>query len=133
MAAERPPIPRSEFEEPGSGASDDATDVHFEYQIGQLVSHRRYPYRGVIAGCDPHCRADDNWYQGNRTQPDRDQPWYHVLVHGSHHTTYVAEENLDDDPGQEQVIHPLAKKLFAHYTRAGYIPAEDAAFPDLWD
>ncbi|MFQ5845905.1 MAG: heat shock protein HspQ, partial [Planctomycetota bacterium] len=63
------------------------------FEPGELVRHRRYGYRGVVAGLDPECRAGDEWYQGNLTQPDRRQPWYHVLVHGAQHTTYVAEEN----------------------------------------
>jgi len=102
------------------------------FSVGQLVAHRRYGYRGVIAGWDPECRADETWYWTNRTQPDRDQPWYHVLVHGGHHTTYVAEENLEPYEGGEQVVHPLVKRLFESFGKGRYEPREDTDFPAPW-
>ena len=104
----------------------------FRFNVGELVEHRRYPYRGVVAACDDLCHADDSWYLSNRTQPDRGQPWYHVLVHGSSHTTYVAEENLQEDTGGEQVLNPLTKRFFLHFTRNGYQARPDTHFPDLW-
>ena len=99
---------------------------------GQLVRHKRYGYRGVVGGRDSSCHADDGWYWGNRTQPDRDQPWYHILVHGGAHTTYVAEENLDPYDGAEQVMHPLTKELFASFGSGRYQPREGIAFPAQW-
>ncbi len=100
-----------------------------EFRVGELVQHRHYKYRGVVAAFDDHCQADDQWYLTNRTQPDRDQPWYHVLVHGSSTTTYVAEENLEEDLGGEQVVHPLAKHFFQHFTRKGYETRTDVNVP----
>jgi heat shock protein HspQ len=100
--------------------------------VGQLVSHRRYGYRGVIAGRDPRCRADESWYFSNRTQPERNQPWYHVLVHGGMHTTYVAEENLEPYTGGEQVVHPLTRDLFASFSAGHYQPHEGVEFPAPW-
>ncbi len=49
------------------------------YHPGQIVRHRRYGYRGVVVDSDLTCKADEAWYQSNQTQPDRNQPWYHVL------------------------------------------------------
>ena len=106
--------------------------VGYKFRVGELVQHRHYHYRGVVASQDDHCHADDQWYFSNRTQPGRDQPWYHVLVHGSSTTTYVAEENLEKDLGGEQVVNPLAKDLFLHFTRNGYEVRPDVHFPDLW-
>ena len=106
-----------------------ASDYLFE--IGELVEHKRYGYRGVVAGRDASCRASDDWYEGNRTQPGRDQPWYHVLVHGGEHTTYVAQTNLGPDEGGEQVVHPLSKTLFEHFQGGRYTPREDVRFPEL--
>lgn len=99
---------------------------------GDLVFHRRYRYRGVVAGFDRSCRADEAWYRRNMTQPDRNQPWYHVLVHGADHTTYVAEENLEPYEGGEQVRHPLTKQLFASFSGGRYQPREGVRFPSLW-
>ena len=102
---------------------------NYRFAIGQLISHRRYGYRGVIVGCDRQCCATDEWYHGNRTQPDRERPWYHVLVHGAEHTTYVAEENLGEDGGGEQVIHPLTGVFFEHFSAGCYHPRRDVTFP----
>ena len=84
-----------------------------KFSIGQIVHHKRYGYRGVIFGQDPSCSADDEWYEGNQTQPGRDQPWYHVLVNERTHTTYVAESNLEADELDEPILHPLLDKIFS--------------------
>ncbi len=92
----------------------------FKFVVGQVVHHRRYGYRGVIVAFDAQCEADEGWYQGNQTQPRRDQPWYHVLVDGSENTTYVAEENLEVDPTGEQIRHPLIGKMFRGFLDGRY-------------
>ncbi len=88
-------------------------------QVGDVIHHRRYRYRGVIVERDAVCQADEAWYQGNQTQPDRHQPWYHVLVDGAEHTTYVAEENLEPDPSGAPVRHPMITLVFASFSAYG--------------
>ena len=102
------------------------------FEIGQLVQHRRYGYRGVVAGRDPECSADEDWYRNNRTQPKRDQPWYHVLVHGGEHTTYAAQDSLDPYQGGEQVLHPLVRPLFESFSHGRYQARTGTRFPGLW-
>lgn len=102
------------------------------FEIGQLVKHRRYGYRGVVAGFDPECRAQEAWYQNNRTQPKRDQPWYHVLVHGGEHATYAAQDSLEPYQGGEQVLHPLVRTLFESFSQGRYQARTGAHFPGLW-
>ena len=101
----------------------------YRFSIGELVCHRTYGYRGVVVGSDPRCLADDDWYQHNRTQPDRGQPWYHVLVHGGDHSTYAAEGNLRPDAGKEQVVHPLTRVFFEHFASGSYLARTDVTFP----
>ena len=91
------------------------------FKPGQLVRHKRYRYRGVIVDFDMRCQADDEWYQRNRTQPDRDQPWYHVLVDGSMMTTYVAQENLGADDGDDPIDHPLVQHFFVSFADGHYV------------
>lgn len=91
------------------------------FEPGQLVRHRRYGYRGVVVDCDAQCRANEEWYQSNQTQPDRDQPWYHVLVHGSPSSTYAAQENLVPDPDPQPVYHPLVPLFFKDYLNGRYV------------
>lgn len=90
-----------------------------QFQVGQIVHHKRYDYRGVIAKQDERCGAPDAWYRKNRTQPNRDQPWYHVLVHGGAET-YVAEENLELDATGAEVAHPYVPRMFAMYINGRY-------------
>lgn len=93
--------------------------------VGQLVRHRRYQYRGVIVACDPRCAAGDTWYYANKTQPSREQPWYHVLVHESGGiSTYVAQSNLEADTSGEPVIHPRLSTYFKGFEDGRYILRE---------
>ena len=87
------------------------------FSPGDLVRHRRYNYRGVVVAYDPRCMASDAWYQANQTQPDRNQPWYHVLVHESDSVTYPAENSLAPDPSGEPVSHPLLEQFFSGFAK----------------
>jgi len=81
------------------------------FVAGDLVEHVSYGYRGVVVAVDPTCLADIDWYLRNRTQPDRDQPWYHVLVDGADTVTYAAQSSLTNGtPGE--VLHPLVPYFF---------------------
>jgi len=102
------------------------------YEVGHLVRHSLYGYRGVVVGRDPECRADDEWYWSNATQPARSQPWYHVLVHGAEGAAYVAEENLDSYDGGEQVLHDLVRRFFASFAAGRYHPRKGVRFPSPW-
>lgn len=91
------------------------------FSRGQLVRHKRYGYRGVIVEFDSHCRAPEEWVQSNQTQPDRAQPWYHVLVHGATSVTYAAQTSLDEDPSGERVEHPLVDQFFESFEGGHYV------------
>ena len=91
------------------------------YQPGQLVKHKRYGYRGVIVSVDGHCKAEPDWYMSNQTQPDRKQPWYHVLADSSTTVTYPAEENLLADESGLPITHPLLELLFSSFEAGVYI------------
>jgi heat shock protein HspQ len=54
-----------------------------KFSIGQLVHHRLFDYRGVIVDVDAVFLGSEEWYeQVAKSKPPKDQPWYHVLVHG---------------------------------------------------
>ncbi len=97
------------------------TEVQFF--VGQIVHHKKFDYRGVIFDVDATFQGTDEWYdQVARSRPPKDQPWYHVLVHGALHTTYVAEGHLEVDPSGEPIEHPLAKELFSGMEDGRYLP-----------
>lgn len=92
-----------------------------KFEPGQLVRHKRYGYRGLVVDFDVVCGASDEWYQSNKTQPNRKQPWYHVLVHGTDSTTYAAEGNLLADESREPIDHPLVAHFFAEFENDRYV------------
>ena len=91
---------------------DPLPDYAPRFRPGDVVEHVGQRYRGVVVAVDGHCRADPAWYFGNPSQPDRRQPWYHVLVDGTDRCTYPAEENLNADLGGLPVTHPLLDRYF---------------------
>jgi len=92
-----------------------------KFKPGQLVRHRRYGYRGVVVEFDLTCKASDEWYWRNQTQPPKTQPWYHVLVHGRQTNTYAAETSLEVDPSDEPIDHPLVVAFFSEFVAGRYI------------
>ena len=76
------------------------TEFRNKFHAGQVIRHKRFDYRGVVVGVD--------------------QPWYHVLVHGAHQTTYVAERNLEPDPSEQPVEHPLLSRYFDKFSDGFY-------------
>lgn len=91
-----------------------------KFEAGDIIQHRKYAYRGVVVGWDASCQADEEWYQRNKTQPDRNQSWYHVLVDRSDATTYVAQENLALATDTTEITHPILKQHFSSYFQGRY-------------
>ena len=90
-----------------------------KFDVGTVVHHLRYDYRGVVLKRDETCEASETWYQNNRTQPERGQPWYHVLVDGGHET-YVAQSNLELDTEGSPINHPAVSRVFALFYEGKY-------------
>ena len=91
------------------------------FAVGQLIHHRLFDYRGVIVDVDRDFQGTEEWYRTvARSRPPRDEPWYHVLVHGSDHSTYVAERNLEPDATREPIQHPMLAHFFTHFEHGRY-------------
>ena len=86
-----------------------------KFETGEVVQHIRYGYRGIIVDFDSICQAPEDWYQSSQTQPDRNQPWYNVLVDGNQQVTYVAQSNLQADLSKQQVVHGMINLFFSGY------------------
>jgi len=95
------------------------------FHVGQLVRHLRFGYRGVVFDVDEGFRGTEEWYeQVARSRPPKDRPWYHVIVDGASHTTYVADRHLEADASREPIASPLVERVFdgfedGHYRRSG--------------
>jgi heat shock protein HspQ len=91
------------------------------FSPGELVHHRRFGYRGVIFDVDPVFAGTEEWYeQVARSRPPKDAPWYHVLVHDTDRTTYVAERHLERDETGEEARHPLLEHFFGELRDGRY-------------
>jgi len=102
------------------------------YEIGTVVQHKLYGYRGVVVAYDRSCMAGDKWYFSNKTQPDRNQPWYHILVHASGGlSTYVAQSNLKPDVSEVSIDHPRLNLYFSDYKDGRYVqkPNKTGSYP----
>lgn len=92
-----------------------------ELQVGQVVRHKLFGYRGVIIDAHPCYRGSDEWYEEQApSRPPRDEPWYEVLVHGQAHQTYVAKRNLEPDHSGLPVQHPLIRMFFGEFRNGRY-------------
>ena len=88
------------------------TIVRAEFHVGQVVTHNKFGYRGVIYDIDPVFSLSDEWYEQVATsRPPKDRPWYRVLREGGQET-YVAERHLDVEPEPQPVEHP---EVFTHF------------------
>jgi len=93
-----------------------------QFAIGDLVHHRLFDYRGVIVDVDPNFQGTEEWYRAvAKSRPPKDKPWYHVLVHESFHTTYVAERNLEPDASLYPIKHPMVEQFFTRFENGRYI------------
>ena len=92
-----------------------------KFSIGDLVHHQLFDYRGVIVDVDATFQSTEEWYETvARSRPPKNKPWYHVLVHGAAHSTYVAEKNLGRDTSAEPISHPMLAQFFVRFEDGRY-------------
>ena len=92
-----------------------------KYHIGQIITHKKFAYRGVIYDADAQFSASQEWYdEVAKSRPPKEAPWYHVLVDGSDITTYVAERNLLPANDTSQINHPLIDAYFLEFCHDHY-------------
>lgn len=91
------------------------------FAVGQLVHHKMFDYRGVVADVDAGFAGSEAWYEAvAKSRPPKNRPWYRVLVHGASHMTYVAERNLERDACSEPVEHPMIGEYFSAFENGRY-------------
>ncbi len=97
------------------------TTFRNKFHPGQVIHHKLFDYRGVVVGVDQTFQLPEEWYEEvARSRPPKDQPWYHVLVHGARHATYVAERNLESGASGQAVEHPLLGRFFDKFSDGFY-------------
>jgi heat shock protein HspQ len=114
-------IPLSDTKLTGPLLSDLTMTAQANFSVGQLIQHLKFGYRGVVVDVDPVFQGSDDWYnEVAKSQPPKDQPWYHVLVDDAEYITYVAERNLEADSSGEPVDHPALEAFFAQFENGAY-------------
>ena len=87
-----------------------------KFQLGQVVRHRFYPFRGVVFDVDPEFDNTEEWWQSipQEIRPRKDQPFYHLLAENeeSEYIAYVSEQNLLPDTSGEPLRHSQIAELF---------------------
>jgi len=98
-----------------------------KFAVGDLVHHRLFDYRGVIVDVDPSFQSSEQWYEEvAKSRPPKNKPWYHVLVHESLHSTYVAERNLEHDESASPINHPMLDDFFIRFDNGRYISVDQS-------
>ena len=93
-----------------------------KFNIGEIVHHRLFDYRGVIYDVDPVFNGTEEWYEVvAKSRPPKNEPWYRVLVDKATHETYVAEQNLESCEISGPVKHPLVKHYFENFEDGRYL------------
>lgn len=99
-----------------------------KFQIGQVVRHRVYPFRGVIFDVDPEYDNTDEWWNAipEEVRPRKDQPFYHLFAENdeTEYVAYVSEQNLVADESGRPVRHPQVRELFEGVEAGLYRPRE---------
>jgi heat shock protein HspQ len=95
-----------------------------KYSIGQVVRHRKHPFRGVVFDVDPVFSNTEDWYRAipEDSRPSKKQPFYHLLAENEHdyYIAYVSEQNLVPDETGEPVDHPDLPDLFGDFENGRY-------------
>jgi len=97
-----------------------------KFQIGQVVRHRIFSFRGVIFDIDPEFNNTEEWWLSipEEVRPHKDQPFYHLLAENSEteYVAYVSEQNLLADTSGEPIRHSQVPEIFIKDKSGSYRP-----------
>jgi heat shock protein HspQ len=97
-----------------------------KYQIGQVVKHRLFPFRGVIFDIDPVFDNTEEWWNSipAESRPRKDQPFYHLFAENAdtEYVAYVSEQNLLPDNSDTPIRHPQVAEVFVRGDDGAYRP-----------
>ncbi|MBB3607905.1 heat shock protein HspQ [Rhizobium sp. BK602] len=87
-----------------------------KFNIGDVVRHRMFPFRGVIFDVDPEFANTEEWWNSIpvEVRPSKDQPFYHLLAENdeTEYVAYVSEQNLISDESGEPLRNPQIAQIF---------------------
>ncbi|MFJ6323814.1 MULTISPECIES: heat shock protein HspQ [unclassified Rhizobium] len=87
-----------------------------KFNIGDVVRHRSFPFRGVIFDVDPEFANTEEWWNSipAEVRPSKDQPFYHLLAENdeTEYVAYVSEQNLVSDESGVPLRNPQIAQIF---------------------
>ena len=96
-----------------------------KFGIGQVVKHRKYPFRGIVYDVDPEFANTEEWWQAipEDVRPHKDQPYYHLYAENAEteYVAYVSEQNLLADESGDPVRHPQVEEMFVRVDDGAYL------------
>ncbi len=99
-----------------------------KFQIGDIVQHRIFAFRGVIFDVDPVFSNTEEWWLSipEEIRPRKDQPFYHLLAENDQttYTAYVSEQNLVPDDTGDPIAHPDVDDMFLGIENGRYVLRE---------
>jgi heat shock protein HspQ len=97
-----------------------------KFQLGEVVRHRVFSFRGVVFDIDPVFNNTEEWWLSipESVRPHKDQPFYHLFAENgeSEYIAYVSEQNLLPDTSGEPVRHPQVAEVFETDDAGRYRP-----------
>ena len=95
------------------------------FNIGDIVKHKIYPFRGVIVDVDPEFSNTEDWYQSipAEIRPSKEQPYYHLMAENNEtfYSAYVSQQNLINDGSNGPVDHPDLDHIFSGIEKGKYL------------
>ncbi|MFT6372574.1 MAG: heat shock protein HspQ [Gammaproteobacteria bacterium] len=98
--------------------------IETQFSIGQVVKHRKFPFRGVIIDVDHEFNNTEEWWLSipEDIRPRKDQPYYHLLAESEStvYTAYVSQQNLLIDDSGRPIRHPEVGDIFGEFLGDSY-------------
>jgi heat shock protein HspQ len=95
-----------------------------QFSIGQVVKHRKFPFRGVIIDVDHEFNNTEEWWLSipEDIRPRKDQPYYHLLAESEStvYAAYVSQQNLLIDDSGQPIRHPEVGNIFGEFLGDSY-------------
>ena len=95
-----------------------------KFGIGQVVKHRRFPFRGIVFDVDPVFGNTEEWWLSipEDLRPRKDQPFYHLFAENAEteYVAYVSEQNLLPDTSGAPLRHPRIGEMFVRDPNCDY-------------
>lgn len=96
------------------------------FNLGSVVRHKYYKFRGVVFDVDPFYDNSDEWLESIpiEIRPDKNQPFYHLYAENdeTEYVAYVSEQNLETDDSEVPLRHPEIAKSFSSFNNGAYKP-----------